>query len=67
MPDALTNAPGGDEIVDLVAFDAVPLPDAIRTLALQAGLNIEFDPRLVSGVTTDGRPVTPPTVTEKMA
>ncbi len=64
-PDALTNAPGGDEIVDLVAFDAVPLPDAIRTLALQAGLNIEFDPRLVSGVTTDGRPISPPTVTEK--
>ena len=24
-----TNTPSGDEIVDLVAFDAVPLPDAI--------------------------------------
>ena len=64
-PDAMTNAPGGDEIVDLVAFDAVPLPDAIRTLALQAGLNIEFDPKLISGVTADGHPITPPNVTEK--
>jgi Flp pilus assembly secretin CpaC len=65
-PDAgLTNFPAGDEIVDLVAFDAVSLPDAIRTLALQAGLNIEFDPKLISGVGPDGRPITPPTVTEK--
>ncbi len=60
-----TNTPSGDEIVDLVAFDAVPLPDAIRTLALQAGLNIQFDPKLVSGVGPDGRPITPPAVTEK--
>jgi type II secretory pathway component GspD/PulD (secretin) len=64
-PDTLTNTPSGDEIVDLVAFDAVSLPDAIRTLALQAGLNIQFDPRLISGVGPDGRPITPPTVTEK--
>ncbi len=64
-PDMLTNAPAGDEIVDVVAFDAVPLPDAIRTLALQAGLNIEFDPRIITGVGADGRPITPPTVTEK--
>jgi type II secretory pathway component HofQ len=64
-PDVLTNTPSGDEVVDLVAFDAVSLPDAIRTLALQAGLNIQFDPKLVSGVGPDGRPITPPTVTEK--
>lgn len=61
----LTNTPSGDEIVDVVAFDAVPLPDAIRTLALQAGLNIEFDPRLLSAVGPDGRLIPPPTVTEK--
>jgi type II secretory pathway component GspD/PulD (secretin) len=64
-PDALTNSAAGDEIVDLVAFDAVPLPDAVRTLALQAGLNIQFDPKLVSAVGPDGRPIAPPTVTEK--
>jgi type II secretory pathway component GspD/PulD (secretin) len=64
-PDALTNTPAGDEMVDLVAFDAVPLPDAVRTLALQAGLNIQFDPKLLSGVGPDGRPIAPPTVTEK--
>jgi type II secretory pathway component GspD/PulD (secretin) len=64
-PDALTNTPSGDEVVDLVAFDAVSLPDAIRTLALQAGLNIQFDPKLINGVGPDGRPITPPTVTEK--
>jgi Flp pilus assembly secretin CpaC len=61
----LTNTPSGDEVVDLVAFDGVALPDAIRTLALQAGLNIEFDPRLLNAVGPDGRPITPPTVSEK--
>lgn len=60
-----TNTAAGDEVVDVVAFDAVPLPDAIRTLALQAGLNIEFDPRLLNAVAPDGRPIPPPTVTEK--
>ena len=61
----LINPVAGDEVVDVVAFDTVPLPDAIRTLALQAGLNIEFDPRLLNAVTPDGRPIPPPTVTEK--
>jgi len=65
-PDSsFTNAPAGNEVVDVVAFDGVALPDAIRTLALQAGLNIEFDPRLLNGVGPDGRPVSPPVVTEK--
>jgi type II secretory pathway component GspD/PulD (secretin) len=57
------TAPISDEVVDVVAFDGVALPDAIRTLALQAGLNIQFDPNLM--VTADGRPITPPPVTEK--
>jgi type II secretory pathway component GspD/PulD (secretin) len=65
-PDsAVTNTPAGDEIVDLVNLDAVSLPDAIRMLALQAGLNIQFDPKLINAVGPDGRPVPPPTVTEK--
>ncbi|MGA2747405.1 MAG: hypothetical protein ABSG59_01405 [Verrucomicrobiota bacterium] len=60
-----TNIAVADEVVELVAFDTVPLPDAIRTLALQAGLNIQFDPKLVNGVGADGKPISPPTVTEK--
>jgi type IV pilus assembly protein PilQ len=60
---APTNA--GDSVVDLVAFDAVPLPDAVRTLALQAGLNIQFDPKLVNVIGPQGQPVPPPNVTEK--
>ena len=54
-----------DNVVDLVAFDAVPLTDAVRTLALQAGLNIQFDPKLVNAVGPNGQPVPPPNVTEK--
>jgi type IV pilus assembly protein PilQ len=60
-----TNEPSGDEVVELVKFDDVPLPEAVRTLALQAGLNIQFDPRLLNGVTADGHPVAVPSVTEK--
>jgi len=57
----------GDEILDPVTFDGIPLPDAVRALALQAGLNIQFDPRLLNTVGPDGHsiPVTPPTITEK--
>jgi type II secretory pathway component GspD/PulD (secretin) len=63
---SLTNELG-DEILDPVTFDGIPLPDAVRALALQAGLNIQFDPRLLNTVGPDGRsiPVTPPTITEK--
>lgn len=63
----VTNIPGSDEVLDLVQFDALPLPDAVRSLALQAGLNIEFDPRLTTTIGADGHPVavSPPTVTEK--
>ena len=63
---ALTNDMG-DEILETVTFDSIPLPDAVRALALQAGLNIQFDPRLLNTVGPDGRsmPITPPTITEK--
>jgi type II secretory pathway component GspD/PulD (secretin) len=56
--------PISDEPVEVVV-EGVPLPDALRTLAVQAGLNIQFDPKLLNGVTADGRPIPPPTVTEK--
>jgi type II secretory pathway component GspD/PulD (secretin) len=61
---ASNSIPTSTDMVDVVV-DGVALPDAIRTLALQAGLNIQFDPKLLNGVTADGRPIPPPTVTEK--
>jgi type II secretory pathway component GspD/PulD (secretin) len=63
----LTNEPGTDEVLDTVVFDSIPLPDAVNALALQAGLNIQFDPRLLNAVGPDGHtiPVTPPTITAK--
>jgi len=48
-----------------VSFDGVDLPDAVRTLALQAGLNIQFDPKLVNQKDSTGNPLAPPKVTEK--
>jgi len=35
-----------DEVVPLIVIDEVPLPDAIRNLARQAGLNFLFDQRI---------------------
>ena len=35
-----------DEPVPLIVIDDVPLTDAIRNLARQAGLNFQFDPRI---------------------
>jgi type IV pilus assembly protein PilQ len=58
---AITNAP--DAGGSIVNFDEVDLPEAIRALARQAGLNIQFDPKL--WVAPDGKPVQPPTVTVK--
>jgi type II secretory pathway component GspD/PulD (secretin) len=63
-PDTISsNAPTTDEVVDVVAFDGVPLTDAIQTLALQAGLNIIFDPNLL--MAPDGHPLPTPPVTQK--
>lgn len=64
-PENLPTSTNADNVVDLVAFDAVPLTDAVRTLALQAGLNIQFDPKLVNAVGPNGQPIPPPNVTEK--
>jgi type II secretory pathway component HofQ len=64
---SLTNEPATDEVLETVSFDGEPLPDAIRALALHAGLNIQFDPRLLNTVGPDGHsiPVTPPSISEK--
>ncbi len=43
-----------DEVVPLIVIDDVPLTDAIRNMARQAGLNLMFDPR-VTAVGADGR------------
>ncbi len=49
-PDAgSTNSISGTEVVPLITIDDAPLPDAIRTLARQAGINFQFDNRILSG------------------
>jgi type IV pilus assembly protein PilQ len=57
------EAPVVEGTVTDVTFSDVALTDAIRSLALQAGLNIIFDPNLL--VAPDGHPLPPPQVTEK--
>ena len=59
-----TNAPA-NEVMPFIAIEDAPLPDAIRTLARQAGVNIQFDPKvLAGGVAADGKtPLPPPSVT----
>jgi len=54
---AAPDSPGNGEILPMVAFDAVPLPDVIRELGRQAGLKIQIDKRLLNAV--------PPLITEK--
>ncbi len=41
-------APNANEPVPLIVIDEVPLTDAIRNLARQSNLNIQFDPRITS-------------------
>src|SRR5580658_1803784 len=60
---AATNAPVAEGEPADVSFTETDLTDAVRALALQAGLNIQFDPTLL--VTPDGKPVPPPQVTVK--
>ena len=64
VPDTISrDAPVVEGTVTDVTFSDVALTDAIRSLALQAGLNIIFDPNLL--VAPDGHPFPPPQVTEK--
>jgi type II secretory pathway component GspD/PulD (secretin) len=63
-PDTISReAPVTEGPVTDVTFSDVALTDAIRSLALQAGLNIIFDPNLL--IAPDGHPIPPPQVTEK--
>jgi type II secretory pathway component GspD/PulD (secretin) len=59
-----TNAnaePGG--VIPLIVMDDVPLTDAIKNLARQAGLNYVLDPKVSFGQAgPDGRPVPQPSV-----
>jgi hypothetical protein len=66
-PASLTNEPGVDDIAPLITFDGAPLTDAVNALALQANLNIQFDPKLLNTIGPDGRPVpiSPPLITAK--
>ncbi len=55
--------PAEGEIVPLITFDDTPLTDVIKTLARQAGINFQFDPKVTSGdVGPDGRPLPPKTI-----
>lgn len=43
---AVTNVAGaGDDLIPLIVIDDVPLLDAVKNLARQAGVNFQFDPR----------------------
>jgi hypothetical protein len=59
-----SNGPGA-QVVDLVSLDGVLLTDAIRSLAKQAGRNIQFDPILTQNGFPVGTPARNPTITEK--
>ena len=39
---------GADEMVPLITIDEASLPDAIKTLARQAGINFQFDPAVLN-------------------
>jgi len=58
------NAVDG-EVLASVGFDGVPLVDAVCSMALQANLNIQFDPALLNQRAADGTPISPPTLKEK--
>ena len=63
-PDAANSSaaqPGA--VIPLIVMDDVPLTDAIRNLARQAGLNYMLDPKIGYGqIGPDGKPTAQPTV-----
>ncbi len=51
------------EVVPLITFDETPLTDVITTLARQAAINFQFDPRVNTAQTgPDGKPLPPATI-----
>jgi type II secretory pathway component GspD/PulD (secretin) len=58
-----TNAAAPGALIPLIVMDDVPLTDAIKNLARQAGLNYMLDPKVSFGqVGPDGRPAPQPNV-----
>jgi type II secretory pathway component GspD/PulD (secretin) len=56
-------APQGNAVIPLIVMDDVPLTDAIKNLARQAGLNYMLDPKIAFGQPgPDGRPAGQPSV-----
>ncbi len=57
------DAGSADMVIPLIVMDDVPLTDAIKNLARQAGLNYMLDPKVTFGQPgPDGRPVPQPMV-----
>jgi type II secretory pathway component GspD/PulD (secretin) len=58
---AVGSTPGA--VIPLIVMDDVPLTDAIKNLARQAGLNYMLDPKVAFGqIGPDGKPIPQPTV-----
>ena len=62
MVETITNTAPEDEVILELKFDDVELLDLIKSLALQADLNILFDPGMVNQVGPDGSPLPQPIV-----
>jgi type II secretory pathway component GspD/PulD (secretin) len=61
-----TNTAPGEEVEQSLTFEEIPLPDAIRSLAALAELNIQFDSKMENQVDpVTHAPVAPPTIKEK--
>jgi type II secretory pathway component GspD/PulD (secretin) len=61
VPADQTPQPGA--VIPLIVMDDVPLTDAIKNLARQAGLNYMLDPKVAFGqIGPDGKPIPQPTV-----
>jgi type II secretory pathway component GspD/PulD (secretin) len=57
------SAPQPGTVIPLIVMDDVPLTDAIKNLARQAGLNYMLDPKVAFGqIGPDGKPIPQPTV-----
>jgi general secretion pathway protein D len=61
--DQANSAPQPGAVIPLIVMDDVPLTDAIKNLARQAGLNYMLDPKVAFGqIGPDGKPIPQPTV-----
>jgi len=61
-----TNTAPGDVVEELITFEEIPLPDAIRSLAREAHLNIQFDSKLENQVDpVTHAPIVAPIIKEK--